>query len=417
MNCCRSNRFIDEMTAPPFIPYGRQSIDESDIAAVSAVLHSNALTTGPLAGEFERALAELTGAPEAVVVASGTAALYLATRVLGIGSGDAVIVPSMTFVATASAPHLTGAEIVFADVEPDTGLITVDTLVAAIADARGRGLEPRAVFPVHLNGQSPNLPAIAAAARDNGLKVVEDACHALATINSFGGKSCAVGDGAYSDLTAFSFHPVKAIAMGEGGALTTRNAQTATMALQMRSHGIIREPASFEFRDEALDSAGEPRPWYHEVHEPGFNLRASDIHCALGLSQMARISDFVARRRAIARRYDAAFDSFADLLRPVRRVMWSDPAWHLYVLQIAFDRIGIERAEVMRALRERGIGTQVHYIPVHRQPYYRKRYGAVDLPGADAYYRQALSIPLYPDLADEDAERVIDGILSVLRLR
>lgn len=407
------------MSDPPFIPYGHQSINEADINAVSAVLRGSVLTTGPAVDDFETAFAGVARASDAVAVSSGTAALYIATRLFGIGAadGDAVIVPSMTFMATASAPHLAGAEIVFADVEPDTGLITADTLVTAIAEARSRGLEPRAVFPVHLNGQSPDLPAIAAAARDNGLKIIEDACHALGTTNEFGGQTSSVGDCAHSDIAAFSFHPVKAIAMGEGGALTTNDKALADLGRQMRSHGIVRDPAHHELRDQALDASGEPNPWYHELHQPGFNFRVSDIHCALGLSQLARLTDFIARRRAIARRYDTAFAPFADLVRPVRRVPWSDPAWHLYVLQIAFDRIGLERAAVMRALRERGIGTQVHYIPVHRQPYYRKRYGSMELPGADAYYRQALSIPIYPDLTDDDLQRVVSEILSVLRLQ
>jgi len=397
----------------PFLPYGRQLIDEDDIAAVTAALRSDFLTTGPLVSQFEGALAKSTEARHAIVRSNGTAALYLAARAMGLGHGTKVIVPSITFLATASAPHLNGAEIVFADVDPQSGLMGPDHL----ADALRRAGSADAVFNVHLNGQCGALEDIAKVARAAGLKIVDDACHALGTVFvDERGTANAIGNNAHSDLSVFSFHPVKAIAMGEGGAVTTNDARIAARLQRARSHGMTREPAQFANSADAFDTEGRANPWYYELGEPGFNWRASDIQCALGLSQLSKLDRFLARRRAIAAAYDALLAPYAPRIRHVARHRTCLPAWHLYAVQIDFDACRTTRSRVMRALSERGIGTQVHYFPVHRQPYYARRYGEVTLPGAERYYARALSLPFFASMSEDDAARVVDRLAETLGL-
>jgi len=392
---------------PDFLPYGRQSVDEDDIAAVAAVLRGDWLTTGPAVPAFESALAEAVGARHAVVCSSGTAALHLAYLAAAPEPGDVVVVPSITFLATATAARLAGAEVVFADVDPDTALMGPDHLEAALAEAGGRA---RIVAPVHFAGQAADMPAIAAIARREGLTVVEDACHALGT-EAGGGR---VGDGSHADMSVFSFHPVKTVAMGEGGAVATPDAHLAERMATLRNHGIVRDAGGFENRDLAFADDGTANPWYYEMRDPGLNYRASDIHCALGLSQLRKLGRNVARRRALAARYDAALAELSPLVRPLRRVPGCSPAWHLYVVLIDFAAAGIDRAALMRGLADAGIGSQVHYIPVHRQPYYRERYGARDLPGAMRFYERALSLPLYPAMADSDVDRVVEALAGAL---
>lgn len=395
------------------LSYGRQLIEEDDIATVVEALRGEMLTGGPFVSRFESGLKAATGAPHAIACANGTAALHLAAMALGIGPGDVVIVPSITFVATANAARYVGAEVVFADVDPETGLMTEATLAEAASFAEAAGLgRIRAVFPVHLNGQAVEMEAIANLARERGWLVVEDAAHALGT--RYGGASAPVGDARHSDAVCFSFHPVKTIAMGEGGAVTTRNDDVAERLMRFRNHGLIREPDRFELRDSAFDADRSPRPWYYELPEPGFNYRASDIHCALGASQLDKLDRFVARRRALVARYDDLIGPLAPRVMPPARVPWSEPAWHLYAARIDFEAAGQSRAEVMRALRERGVGTQVHYIPVHQQPYYRKRYGERHLPGAEDYYAKQLSLPLFAGMDDSDVDHVITVLGEVL---
>ena len=393
--------------ADAFLPYGRQSIDESDIAAVEAALRGAFLTTGPAVAAFEAEFARATGAVHAVSCSSGTAALHLAALALGLGEGDIVIVPTVTFLATANAARYVGAEVRFADVDPDTGLLTPDTLTGAVdaAEKAGRGAV-KSVFPVHLNGQVCDMEALAGVAHRAGWTIVEDACHAL------GG--AAVGDCRHSDMAVFSLHPVKTITAGEGGVITTRQAALASRLFRMRNHGIVREPDGFQEAGQAFDTDGVANPWYYEMPEPGFNYRLSDIHAALAASQLRRLAGFVARRQALAARYDRLLGGLAPVVRPTRRFGESAPALHLYVVLIDFDAIGRSRAGVMRRLRDAGIGTQVHYLPVHRQPYYRARYGNLYLPGADAYYARALSLPLFPAMADSDVDRVVDALAAVI---
>jgi UDP-4-amino-4,6-dideoxy-N-acetyl-beta-L-altrosamine transaminase len=379
-----------------FLPYGKHGIDDADVAAVAAVLRGDYLTTGPTVAEFEAEFTRAVGVKHALSCSSGTAALHLAALALKLSEGDVVIVPSLTFLASANMARYVGAEVRFADVDSQTGLLTPDTLRAAIAAAGNRA---KAVVPVHLNGQCCDMPAIKRVAGDHGLAVVEDACHAL------GGARVGACD--HSAMAAFSLHPVKTIAAGEGGVVTTNDDALAERVSRLRNHGMTRDPKHFKAREQAFDVKGDANPWYYEMPEVGFNYRLSDIHAALARSQLSKLAKFVAARRALVARYDAALASFAPAIRPIARVPDQDPAWHLYVALIDFDGIGIDRATVMRRLRECGVGSQVHYLPVHRQPYYRERCGSLSLPGADGYYARALSLPLYPAMSQGDVDRVV----------
>lgn len=381
------------------LPYGRQSIDEDDIAAVAEALRSDFLTTGPRVEAFEAAFAQTVGARHAVACANGTAALHLAMLALDVQPGEVVIAPSITFLATANCARFVGAEVVFADVDPLTGLMTPDTLSQALGRVGDRRL--RAVLPVHMRGDTAELPALEALAASAGTVLVEDAPHALGSALRFGNSVERVGDCAHSAMATFSFHPVKTIATGEGGMVTTNDPVLAERLRRLRSHGMIRP------------EGGDP--WWYEMPEVGFNYRLPDILCALGLSQLAKLDQFAARRRALAARYHELLAPLAPVLLPAVRPDWSDPVLHLMVALIDFPAVGKTRREVVEALKARGVGTQVHYIPVHTQPYYRERYGELDLPGANAWYERCLSLPLYPGMADEDVDRVVEALTEVLR--
>jgi dTDP-4-amino-4,6-dideoxygalactose transaminase len=274
------------------LPYGRQLIEDDDIAAVAEVLRGDYLTGGPAVQDFERGLIDVTGARHAIAVGSGTAALHVAAMTLDLKPGDQVIVPTVTFLATANAARYVGADVVFADVDADTGLMGPDQL----AEATRRAPAARAVFPVHLGGQVADPVSIGKVARDAGLKIVEDACHAIGTTLADNTRT-PVGACARSDMCIFSFHPVKTIAMGEGGAVTTNDDGMAERLRAFRSHGMVREPSGFLDKAQAFATDGTAHPWYYEMHEFGFNYRASDIHCALGRSQLAKLDRFVERRR------------------------------------------------------------------------------------------------------------------------
>lgn len=398
-----------------FLPYGRQSIDDEDRAAVMRVLESDFLTTGPAVDAFASALCDRTGATHAVPCSSGTAALHLATMALSLGRGDSVVVPSLTFVATANAARYVGAEVVLADVDPDSGLMGPAQLEGAIAECGG-GM-PRAVFPVHLNGQCANPAGIAEVAERYGLRVVEDAAHAIGTrYGANDDAASAVGGCAHADMTIFSFHPVKTAAMGEGGAVMTDDPALFERLEKLVNHGLIRDPAAFENDSLAFDASGDANPWYYELHELGFNYRASDIHCALGQSQLGKLDRFVERRRALVETYAERLAPLAPIVRPVEHAPGCRPAWHLMVVLIDFEEAGVDRATVMRRLREKNFGTQVHYLPLHLQPYYQHRYGPISLPGAETYYQRVLSLPLFVDMTDDDVARVTDALADVLGL-
>lgn len=380
------------------LAYGRQTIEDDDIAAVAEALRGDFLTTGPTVEAFEQAFAETVGARHAVACANGTAALHLAMLTLDVQPGEVVIAPSITFLATANCARFVGAEVVFADVDPDTGLMTPDTLAQAMQRLDGRRL--RAVLPVHLRGDVAELPALQSLAAASGAVLVEDAPHALGSTMRFGNREERVGDCAHSAMATFSFHPVKTIATGEGGMVTTHDDGLATRLRALRSHGMVR-PADAD-------------PWWYEMPEIGFNYRLPDILCALGLSQLAKLPRFAARRRALTARYEALLGPLAPLVRPATRPDWSDPVLHLMTVLIDFEAAGRSRRQVVEALKAEGIGTQVHYIPVHTQPYYRDRYGELDLPGAQAWYDRCLSLPLFPGMADADVERVVEALRRAL---
>lgn len=391
-----------------FLPYGRQDVNETDIAAVSEVLRSDYLTTGPEVVRFEEALAANLGVNHVVVCSSGTAALHLSALALGLGSGDTVVVPSLTFAATANAFRLVGAEVIFADVAPRTGLLTPDTLASAI-DGRS---DIAAVAPVHLAGQPCDMFAISQIAGAAGASVVEDASHALGTRYRHGGEWVGVGSCQHGDATTFSFHPVKTVAMGEGGAVVTNDDSFADRLRLYRSHGIRRR--DFEFNEEAVDDRGAANPWYYEVGNVGLNYRANDIGCALARSQLGRLDQFVAKRRDLVEAYRVRLRDHADWIVPIDAVPDAAPGWHLFPVLIEFEKIGMSRAELMTRLRDQGVGTQVHYIPLHRQPYFVHRYGRQNLPGADSYYEHTLSLPLFSSLKDDDLDYVVEVLVSIV---
>jgi UDP-4-amino-4,6-dideoxy-N-acetyl-beta-L-altrosamine transaminase len=382
------------------LPYGRQTIEDDDIAAVVEALRADFLTTGPRVEAFETAFAETVGAAHAVACANGTAALHLAMLALDVQPGEVCIAPAVTFLATANCARYVGAEVVFADVDSDTGLMTPHTLAQALTRVGDRRL--RAVLPVHLRGDVAELPALAKLAAEAGAVLVEDAPHALGSEAVFGNTRERVGDVRHSAMATFSFHPVKTIATGEGGMVTTNDPALAHRLRTLRSHGMVR-PEGCE-------------PWWYEMPEPGFNYRLPDILCALGLSQLAKLDRFAARRKALAARYQAALAPLSPALKIATTPAWSDPVLHLMTVLIDFAGLGLTRLKVVEALRARGVGTQVHYIPVNRQPYYVARYGAQPLAGADAWYERCLSLPLYPAMTEADVDHVAGALKDVLGL-
>ncbi|HLI21450.1 MAG TPA: UDP-4-amino-4,6-dideoxy-N-acetyl-beta-L-altrosamine transaminase [Stellaceae bacterium] len=405
------------MSAARPLPYSRHAIDEADIAAVAEVLRGDWLTTGPLVRDFETALARQCGAAQAISCANGTAALHLASLALGLGADHTVIVPTLTFAATANAPRLAGAEICFADCDPESGLMGIAEFEAALARLKRAGKRAAAVFPVDLAGQCADLPAIAARARAEGLAIVEDSCHALGSFyRRHDGAWQPIGSCADSDITVFSFHPVKTIAAGEGGAALTNQPELARRIAMFRNHGVVRDPAQLIDKEAGFDSA-QFNPWYYEMVVLGLNYRLSDINCALANSQLGKLAQFVTTRQRLAARYDALLSEFAPLVKPIARQAHCRAAWHLYSVLIDFAHSRLSRGQLIRALEERGIRSQVHYIPVHRHPYYRERYGASVLPGAEAYYRRTLSLPLFVGMGAEDVDFVVATLAELLGLR
>jgi UDP-4-amino-4,6-dideoxy-N-acetyl-beta-L-altrosamine transaminase len=376
------------------IPYGRQDISDEDVAAVVATLRSDFITQGPAIDAFEKNLAAYVGAKQAVAVCNATAALHIAYLALGLVPGDRLWTVPNTFVATANAARYCGAEVDFVDIAADTYLMDVDALASRLAKAKRQGRLPKIVAPVHFAGQSCDVRAIRALADDYGFKIVEDAAHAIGAdyLNR------KVGDCRYSDLCVFSFHPVKIITTGEGGVVTVNDPQAAMRLRELRSHGTTRDPARMEGPSEGA--------WYYQQIDLGLNYRMTDMQAALGTSQMQRIDAFVARRRALAARYDEKLAGL-PLLKPVQSPDGKS-AYHLYPIQLDLETIGRTRREIFDALRASGIGVNVHYIPVHLQPYYRRRgFKPGDFPIAERYYERALSIPLFAGMTDAELAEVV----------
>ena len=383
------------------IPYGRQSISEADIEAVAEVLRSDFLTQGPVVPAFEEAVAKLCDAQHGVAMNSATSALHLACLALGVGPGDRVWTSPLTFVASSNAALYCGAEVDFVDVDERTYNICPLRLKEKLGQAAEAGQLPKVIIPVHLAGQSCDMAAIHAAASRHGVRIIEDASHAIG--GSYLGEP--VGNCRFSDITVFSFHPVKIVTTGEGGMAMTNSHELAELMQMDRTHGITREADRLQH-----DDVG---PWYYEQQRLGFNYRMTDICAALGLSQLTRIDEFIARRRAIAAAYDAAFAGL-----PVK-TPWQHPdtdsAWHLYVIRIDRQRTARSHRDVFEALREAGIGVNLHYIPVYRQPYYRDLgFGQGHCPNAEAYYAEAISLPMYPAMTDEEQQIVVAAVKAAL---
>lgn len=379
------------------IPYGRQDITQADIDAVVDVLRSDYLTQGPMVPRFEQAIAGYCGAKHAVAVNSATSALHVACMALGLGPGDLLWTSPVTFVASANCALYCGAQVDFVDIDPATWNLCPRALEAKLVEAEKKGRLPKVVVAVHLCGQPCDMQAIHALAKKYGFRIVEDASHAVG--GRYRGEP--IGNGRYSDITVFSFHPVKIITTAEGGmALTNDDGLAASMAL-LRSHGITRDPAQM-----TRESDG---PWYYQQIALGYNYRMTELQAALGLSQMGRIDDYVARRHAIARRYDSLLVEL-----PVT-VPWQHPdgysGMHLYVVRLKLDRIGRSHREVFEAMRASGIGVNLHYIPVHTQPYYQRLgFKSGDYPEAERYYAEAISLPLFPTMSEEQQDDVVAAL-------
>lgn len=380
------------------IPYGHQSISDADIETVAATLRSGWLTQGPAVPAFEAAVAQRCEARFAVAVSNATAALHLACLALEVGPGDLVWTSPNTFVASANCARYCGADVDFVDIDPHTLNISVAALADKLSRAAAAGRLPKVLIPVHFAGLPCDMQEIGALARQYGIRVIEDASHAIGS--TYRGQP--VGNGAHSDITVFSFHPVKIITTGEGGMALTNDPELAGRLARLRSHGITREAGEM--------SGASEGPWYYQQIELGFNYRMTDLQAALGTSQLQRLDPFLARRDALAARYDRALAGLP--LSGQAGATDRSSARHLYPVKIAAER----RLAVFEQLRRQGIGVQVHYIPVHLQPYYRALgFGPGDFPEAEAYYAQAMSLPLFPDLTDEQQDRVVAVLGDALR--
>jgi perosamine synthetase len=376
------------------LPYGRQSIDEGDILAVVEVLRSDWITTGPKVGEFEEAFAAYVGARYAVSFSSGTAALHGASFAAGLDRGDEAITTPMTFCATANCVLYQGASPVFADVCQDTLNIDPDQVARQITP------HTKAILPVDYGGHPADLDAVLGLAERHGLTVIEDACHALGA--EYKGQRV----GSISHMAVFSFHPVKHITTGEGGMVTTDNPEFTSRLRMLRNHGILSNARQRQHEGE----------WYYEMLALGYNYRITDIGCALGLSQLRKLDANVTRRREIATRYTAAFREIPGIKPPAARPD-VESAWHLYPIRLDLQRLRADRAEIFRALRAEGIGVNVHYIPVHLHPYYRRRFGysGGEYPIAEEAYERLISLPIFHGMSNQDVEDVIEAVTKVVR--
>ena len=394
-----------------FLPYGKHYIDDDDINAVTEVLKSDWLTTGPKTEEFERMISEKFDVRQSISCVNGTAALHLAAKALNLKEGDVVVVPAMTFVATANAIRYTGADIIFADVDPENGLMTKESF----SDVLSKSENIKAVFPVHLNGQLVDMKEISILAKEKGIKIVEDSCHAIGSKYAYKDMDTSyTGNCIYSDMTVFSLHPVKNITSGEGGVVCTNNEKYAKLIRKLRNHEIVKDPENFININNSKDNNNLTNPWYYEVQDLGFNYKLSDIHCALGLSQLRKLDKFTHRRDSLVSSYNKKFKKVNNIIKSIKRVNTCFPAWHLYPVHIDFDRLRISKAKLMKLLLKRNIGTQVHYIPLHFQPYYMDLYKEINLPGSEKYYNSILSLPLYVTMTEDDITYICDNIVDII---
>ncbi|WP_087569515.1 UDP-4-amino-4,6-dideoxy-N-acetyl-beta-L-altrosamine transaminase [Paenibacillus sp. MY03] len=370
-----------------FLPYGKQWIDDEDIAAVVDVLQGDFITQGPAIERFERAVAEYVGAKYVVAFSNGTAALHGACYAAGISPGDEVITTPITFLASSNCILYCGGTPVFADIRPDTYNLDPDDVERKINS------KSKAIIAVDFSGQPVETDRFSKLAKEHGLVFIQDAAHSLGA--SYEGRKV----GTLADMTMFSFHPVKHVTTGEGGVIATDSEEYRDRLLAFRSHGMTKDPALLERND---------GPWYYEMQSLGYNYRITDIQAALGASQMNKLDRFVVRRREIAEQYNRAFADFECIMRPYQHPK-SNSSWHLYVIRW---RVGIDRADAFAELRKRNIGVHVHYIPVYKQPYYRDLgYADQQCPEAEAYYEEAMSLPIFPAMSDDDVQDVIHAVL------
>lgn len=393
------------------LPYGRQLIDEADIDAVVSTLRGDWLTQGPKVAAFEDRLAELTGSKHAVAVANGTAALHLACLAAGVGPGDTGVTSTITFVASANCIRYAGGRPLLCDVDPETALLDLASLRARVAALAAQGTPPKVIVPVDMTGAVPDLRAVREIADSVGALVIEDAAHALGA--TYGGGRYRAGGGAHAQMATLSFHPVKHITTGEGGAVLTNDDALHRELLDRRTHGITKDPSRLRRND---------GPWYHEQQSLGFNYRISDLQCALGLSQLEKLPRFVERRRELAALYDRELGRLSEHVSPLRVPEGCSSAYHLYVVRIRaaeglpLSATAERRLSVYTKLREANIHPQVHYIPVHTQPdFVDHGLGEGDFPGAERYYAGALSLPLFPAMTDDDVLRVVEALAAAVR--
>lgn len=386
------------ITPPDTLPYARQTIDEDDIDAVVEVLRSDWLTQGPTVERFEHLLSEVVGAKYAIAVSNGTAALHISAIAAGVRSGKRLWTSPNTFVASANCGLYCGADIDFVDIDSTDGNMSMDRLSEKLSLARKRGALPDVVIPVHFGGQSCDMESLSNLSKKYGFSVIEDACHAIGGRNRDGSP---IGACKHSDMTAFSFHPVKIITTAEGGAVTTNDQGIAERLRLARTHGITRDKSII---DDDLEG-----PWAYRQINLGYNYRLTDIQASLGCSQIKRLKEFIARRNALARRYDTLLRKLP--VQPLTVHQQALSAYHLYVVRINEKKAGLTRREVFEALAAKGIRCQVHYIPVHLQPLYRERgFKLGDFPAAEAYYNDALSLPLFPGMNYDDQDRVVNTL-------
>ncbi|MAA74151.1 MAG: UDP-4-amino-4,6-dideoxy-N-acetyl-beta-L-altrosamine transaminase [Salinisphaeraceae bacterium] len=383
------------------IPYGRQDVTQADIDAVVSVLRSDYLTQGPVVPRFEEAVASYCGAAGAVAVCNATAALHLVYRALGLGPGDLLWTSPITFVATANAALYCGADVDFVDIDPATYNLCSTKLAEKLERAQAANRLPKIVTAVHLAGQSCDMVSLAELAHQYGFRLVEDASHAI------GGryKNRPIGSCDYSDAAVFSFHPVKIITSGEGGMVTSKHKDLVEKVELLRSHGITRDPSRM--------TRSPDGPWYYQQIELGFNYRMTELQAALGLSQFGRLDDYVRRRHEIASVYNSALKEFSLLLPAQHHNSYS--AFHLYIIRLK-NAIEQQHRKIFEGLRAADIGVNLHYIPVHKQPYYEGfgRYSEASLPESERYYRQAISLPIFPSISTDQQETVIETLKALL---